>query len=852
MNNIAQTFYLDADLFNRSPHCFLTSVVLYFKTKPNYDYNNSGRAAPGVTVKILNTVNGVPDLNNVMTRSTTRLDYSLVNTSLNADFPIAFKLRVPQPLGTNNTYAFLVIFEDPGYSLWTNKSNEIDIKSGNLSKVSSGKSDGNMWEITNGNVISPLVNADLTYELLFAKFNPLTYSVRLVNEAYEFIKLDSQSLSGNFIGGEYVYQQQPYANGTASITSGSNVVIGSSTDFGNTTGSWYNKISNNSLILVSNSSFSEIKKVSSVTNSSQIITFSNFSSSGNNLNIRTFEHGSLSVSTTEKRVEGTNTQFLSTVNIGDVIVISDGTDGNTQVRKVEFVYSNTSLLLDYPLSFSNNDAGYYKSAVGKVDQYKAINSTLVLYNSSANSTFYLEPNRIVKGVDSSAKATISRLFDLPLSRYKTAFTIWPVPLTTVTLKTNVANSSYYSSNNNLKDIENDKINQLGYDGVIASRSNEVQNPSNLFSNSKSVSTVMTITSTNEFITNALEETDLDFYTDEFLINNDSSSEVYGNVSFASASFNSNTDVQSSNNFINLNSNKFSNGDILRYVVSPGNTAISNLSNNQSYYVVSANSSGIKLSKTLGGAEIDLTASIYNQNGHNLKRDGIAFSKYISKLVTLGKDQIAEDLIVYMTAYKPKETDIEVYAKLLNEEDIDGFGNKNWTKMELNVPTDSKNYSLDSNLNDYVNLTYVIPFSQPSIEVTTGTVRVNSATNVIIGNFNTVNTYIIPGDLVKIYSPVNPNEDFFIDTVITSNTSTFTISENISNNDLVNSGSKVNIITNKNSGYLDNQNFNVVRYYNSKMSKFDGFKYFAIKIILKSGNYFKIPRVQEYRAIAVSA
>ena len=206
MRTVAQTFYLDPELFKKSPHCFLTSVVLYFKTKPEFDFNKSGRSAPGVVVKLVKTNNnGVPDLNTVLDRSTTRLDFNLVNSSTNATHKTVFKLYIPQPLATNYTYAFIVIFEDPSYSLWTNKSNEIDIDSGSFSKVSSGKSDGNMWEITNGNVITPLVDADLKYELNFAKFTTLSKSVEIVNDSYEFVKLSSTN--GNFIGGEFVYQQ---------------------------------------------------------------------------------------------------------------------------------------------------------------------------------------------------------------------------------------------------------------------------------------------------------------------------------------------------------------------------------------------------------------------------------------------------------------------------------------------------------------------------------------------------------------------------------------------------------------------------------------------------------------------
>ena len=115
----------------------------------------------------------------------------------------------------------------------------------------------------------------------------------------------------------------------------------------------------------------------------------------------------------------------------------------------------------------------------------------------------------------------------------------------------------------------------------------------------------------------------------------------------------------------------------------------------------------------------------------------------------------------------------------------------------------------------------------------------------------MNTDIIAGDLVKVYNPTFP-ETFFIDTVTSSNTTTFTVSKPVSNSSLVSLWLKVDKITDKNSAFLNNQNFNIVRYFNRSMAKYDGFKTFAIKIVLKSDNYYLVPRVDEYRAIAVSA
>ena len=82
-------------------------------------------------------------------------------------------------------------------------------------------------------------------------------------------------------------------------------------------------------------------------------------------------------------------------------------------------------------------------------------------------------------------------------------------------------------------------------------------------------------------------------------------------------FNSNSAVSSTDDFITITSNVFQNGDYVKYLVAVGNTALTNLANNTSYYVVSANSTGVKLSLTSGGGAINLTSSGISETGHSL-------------------------------------------------------------------------------------------------------------------------------------------------------------------------------------------------------------------------------------------
>lgn len=85
---------------------------------------------------------------------------------------------------------------------------------------------------------------------------------------------------------------------------------------------------------------------------------------------------------------------------------------------------------------------------------------------------------------------------------------------------------------------------------------------------------------------------------------------------AAQAFNANTAVDATDDFITISGNVFQNGDVVKYLVATGNTALTNLANNTSYYIVSANSTGVKLANTASGTAIDLTKGV-TETGHTL-------------------------------------------------------------------------------------------------------------------------------------------------------------------------------------------------------------------------------------------
>jgi hypothetical protein len=109
------------------------------------------------------------------------------------------------------------------------------------------------------------------------------------------------------------------------------------------------------------------------------------------------------------------------------------------------------------------------------------------------------------------------------------------------------------------------------------------------------------------------------------------------------------------------------------------------------------------------------------------------NKYISKSVELL--QTAEDLIVYLTAYRPLNTEIYVFCKLLNSEDPDSFSNKYWTLMEEVTP---KPYSSKADLTDMRELQFKIPSGNNSTTTTTG--FTNSDNNNVVRYYTSTGDY----------------------------------------------------------------------------------------------------------------
>lgn len=117
--------------------------------------------------------------------------------------------------------------------------------------------------------------------------------------------------------------------------------------------------------------------------------------------------------------------------------------------------------------------------------------------------------------------------------------------------------------------------------------------------------------------------------------------------------------------------------------------------------------------------IDLgrTHSIYidtlinnDTTNENAASGGELYNKYISKTITLADGQDAEDLKVFLTAYRPPTTDVKVWAKILHAEDSDTIARREW--IELVKSGNGENlFSSLSDMDEFKEFSYDFPAAQ---------------------------------------------------------------------------------------------------------------------------------------------
>lgn len=503
--------------------------------------------------------------------------------------------------------------------------------------------------------------------------------------------------------------------------------------------------------------------------------------------------GKLIVTAGENIIKGNGATAFETLTIGQPIVVF----GNSTVSQVAFVLNvvNSSFMYTTgPLPFTNTGADYITTSVaGKVYSKNELTNKMILVDSTANTTYYLQADDTLVGADSRATCQIASVDNHSVDRVKVKGDVKSPAAGAIRTALNA--SAYnptlgvyaFNQSNEINVTMNESIvkNIARYDAYIMSRSNEVFN-SNLFDadqnvdassvNYKSlkldVSLSVAASNTGLFYAPTIERDRIDLYTLQNIISN-------------------------------------------------------------TYTTVDAN-----------GVTIDT----------EVLGNGLAVARHISSKVKFANNRFAEDIRVYMTAYRPAGTQLKVYARVHNSADPEAFDDKAWTPLEYVDNADR--FSSTENENDFIEFELGLPNYHESAANSTWngtlpgvyTTANNSAT---ITATDDPSSYVATGDLVKVYNPLIP-EDYIIAVANSVTASSIVLGTPITNNNLIGTGFVVDRLKYKHAAFNNITNDNVARYYSSSLVEFDKFDAMQIKIVMLSDSTYKVPKVDQIQVLGVSA
>lgn len=173
---------------------------------------------------------------------------------------------------------------------------------------------------------------------------------------------------------------------------------------------------------------------------------------------------------------------------------------------------------------------------------------------------------------------------------------------------------------------------------------------------------------------------------------------------------SNTGTEGSFVDINPNDNYYFSDERALFSRSTERSTYSNNRTNQVQVTLSSTSDYVSPVFDLGKTQTLLIDNIVNSNTYNetAASGGSLYNKYISKTITLAEGQDAEDMQVILTTYRPPNTDVKVWVRLLNAEDTGtAFAQRTWIEMVKANDGDTA-YSSQSNKNDFIEYTYKFP------------------------------------------------------------------------------------------------------------------------------------------------
>lgn len=515
--------------------------------------------------------------------------------------------------------------------------------------------------------------------------------------------------------------------------------------------------------------------------------------------------GNVSFTAGNNTIVGIGTNFTTVLDVGDTIAVHCNSS-LIEGFVVRSISNDTVMTVTTAPPISNTQTKYKPTIFGQLYAKDLILNKLYLRYSNANSTIKFAATDVVRGFDSGSYATISSVDAFTVDRIKIKGSLSSPAAGSITTTFNVAdrlaNGSYvYTTNNNTSII----INQTNvqdvdvYDGYVLSRSLEVDNP-NLYTNANSKGYVSLV--------------------GVYDIN--PANRLLGSANVANKSM-----VVTANIAVAQSANGLFQAPSIDEAVLDIYTFQNQISN--TYTTLDANS-----------VTIDTEVSPLH---------GIAAARHITRKVPFANNRFAEDVRVFMTAYRPAGTDVKVYARVHNSADPEAADDKAWSPLEYKENGARFSSTVDSN--DFVEYELGLPQYAETANALPGTFTTQDANTIIVAQGVLANSYVAANDVVKIYNPLIPL-NYIVAVVAAANTSTITLGRPIANSNLVGSGFKVDRLKYYNVAFNNHTNDNVARYYSSSLVEYDKFDSMQIKIVLLADTTYKVPKVDQIQVIGVSA
>ncbi len=911
--NIAQTFFIDPGIVKNSTTASLTSIGLYFKSKPTRTNNASGITAPGVTVYLsLVKANGsdeVPATDKIVFGAIKRIEWDSILTSTDASIETLFTFDFPVLVDTGKSYAILIKYDgDEAFNLWKSVEGENLVGTTNLTAGPAGKYIGKYFEysylassgVANTSTTAgitgswkPLNTTDLKFGVYTARFVPDIFANTIVTDsasnttttnivairsfllekkAYEFIKYTpttsfNQSL---LFGGEIVYQNNVVLPEKVQTIAGSADVFSTNANFTSIFGNG----SEDKYAVFFSDSTKNVRRITNVVSNSQIVvdiplsfsnslaTFSKVVAGKLDIQSRISAFGKME-SVVALVDSSANSTLRFTNNVIETVTINSGGTG----------YSNTDTIVVYGGGLAGANAEV--NAVANV----STNSTggIVSYNLKDKGIGFLNvPIFVVKAANGSNSpgtgANLSFGVGMTLQTEHSNAVLANCELINVPANStrvvlvdieNPYGTSYYLKNHYLYYSTSDGITDVvvsaggtGYSNVdvvsfTGGSGTGAYGRVKTDSTGKIVDVYMTASGSG--------------YTSAPTVVVTTTGGSGASLQPVIGVFRNAINQGLSSSLIDIfNRHKLSydNAPLMlsrSYEVLQPPTTITTVTgrtvntNSSSVIEMVTTSNNVYAAADILSSEVDVFFEKYAINNTYLDENsgnGSAISKHVSEVVYFANNRTAEDVRVFINAYRPSNTDIKVFARIHNSKDSEAFVDKDWTLLEMK--TGIGNYSTTGNEKDLIEYEYGFP-SYPNTAVTSvGTIATALSQSNVIGSNTTFDTTFANNNLVKIYSPLFPNNYMIAVVNSVTNSTHLVLKSNVVNNNVVGAGLKIDRIDYSQQAFNYSLNGNVVRYYDSNMGEWDGYNEFAVKIVFLSDNELIVPKIDYSRGIGVTA